>query len=187
MSLLEDTMTLCSRFLHSLDKTIDKVEAFLLAWSVILLSLLTVGNVISRRLFSYSWSFTEEISQFFLIVVTFAGVGYAARKATHICMTAFYEYLPVKLKKVVTVFISFVTAGVLFYLTFYACKYVYSAYLLNKLTPALQIPFYMFIMIAPIGLFLGGMQYLLTGIKNLTTEGVWLSIEVNQANQHETI
>lgn len=180
-------MATTMRMLLAFDEKLDKIEAFLLSWSVILLTGVTMGNVISRRCFGYSWSFTEEMSQLFLIIVTFAGVGYAARQASHICMTAFYEFLPLKLKKMVTIFISFSTGFVLYYLTWYASKYVYTAYMLNKLTPALQIPFYLFIIIAPIGLFLGGTQYTITGIKNLFTDGVWISVKVDLDSQKDLV
>lgn len=175
-----------SMLAHKLDSLVSRGEAILLAWSVIILTVLTVGNVISRKFFSYSWSFTEEISQLLLILVTFSGVGYAARQATHICMTAFFEVLPMRWKKALATVIALFTGLLLFYLAYYAGLYVYSSYVLQKMTPALRIPFYLFILAVPVGLGLGGLQYLLTFIKNLTTPGVWLSIDVTADSVEQT-
>ncbi len=154
-----------------------RLERELLSWSIILLAALTVGNIISRKLFNYSWSFTEEISQFILVLVTFISVSYGARKGRHICMTALYEQLNERTRKVFTLIISAVTAAILFYLSYYAMDYVLSTWKLQKTTPVLRIPFYLVIACVPVGLFIGGIQYLLTLVRNITTEGIWLSFE----------
>lgn len=163
---------------QTLDSLVSRMEAFTLAWAIISLTLLTAGNVLSRMLFSYSWSFIEELSQLLLILVTFVGVGYAARKANHICMTAFFETLSPRFKKWFATCIALVTGLLLCYLAWHAGLYVYATYVLQKTTPALRIPFYLFILAVPLGLGLGGLQYLLTFIKNVTTPGIWMSIEV---------
>ncbi len=163
--------------LKSVNGFIGDIEKNILSYSIIVLSLLTVGNVISRKIFNFSWSFTEEISQFILVLITFISVSYGTRKARHICMTAVYESLSDKWKKIFMLFSSIVTAGILFYLTYYAYEYVLSTYKMQKTTPVLRLPFFLVIACVPVGLFLGGIQYLLTFIKNLTEKGVWLSFE----------
>ena len=174
-----------TRIAARLDKATSRIEGLLLAWSVLLLTALTVGNVVSRKFFHASWSFAEEISQLFLIVITFAGVGYAARRASHICMNAFFDALPDKIKKPLAVVIALGTSLLLFFLAWQAALYVHTTYTTAKTTPALQLPFYLFIIIVPIGLALGGIQYLLTVVKNLTHEGIWMSVHVTADQVHE--
>ena len=174
-----------SRIAARLDAITSRIEGLLLAWSVLLLTALTVGNVISRKVFNSSWSFAEEISQLFLIIMTFAGVGYAARRASHICMNAFFDALPDRIKKPLAVLIALATSGLLFFLAWQASLYVHSTYLTAKTTPALQLPFYLFIIIVPVGLALGGIQYFLTFVKNLTHEGIWMSVHVTSDQVHE--
>ena len=167
-----------SAVLTRLNTFMGFLEKKVLSYSIIALSALTVGNVLSRKLFNYSWSFTEEISQFILVLITFIGVSYGARKARHICMTAVYEALSPKWQKVFALITSAVTAALLFYLSYHAYEYVLSTYMMKKTTPVLRVPFYLVISCVPLGLFLGGIQYVLTFIKNLTEEGVWLSFEI---------
>jgi TRAP-type C4-dicarboxylate transport system permease small subunit len=158
-------------------RLLGNAEAFLISWSIIVLAAITVGNVVSRKLFNFSWSSAEEISQFILVLVTFIGLSYGARKARHICMTALSEMLNQKWQKVFMLISTILTAAVLFYLAYYSYEYVLSTYTMQKTTPVLRIPFYLVIISVPIGLFLGGLQYVLTFIKNLTSQGVWNSFE----------
>ena len=149
----------------------------MIAYSTIILAALTVGNVISRKVFDYSWSFTEEISQFILVLITFLSVSYGTRKARHICMTALFEALNRRWQKIFIYVSSLTTAAILFYLAFHAYEYVVSTFQMHKTTPVLRIPFYLVIACVPVGLCLGGIQYVLTFLKNLTEKEVWLSFE----------
>ena len=163
--------------LNKTNKWIGRLEEFLISYSIIVLAALTVGNVIGRKVFNHSWSFTEEVSQFILVLITFSSVSYGTRKARHICMTALFENLSRRWKKLFIYFSSIVTAGILFYLAYHSYEYVLSTYQMNKTTPVLRIPFYLVIACVPVGLCLGGIQYLLTVVKNLTEKEVWLSFE----------
>lgn len=170
--------------LRKMNQWIGKMEEFLISYSIIILASLTVGNVISRKIFNYSWSFTEEISQFILVLITFVSVSYGTRKARHICMTALFEALSRRWQKLFIFASSIVTAAILFYLAYHAYEYVVSTHQMNKTTPALRIPFYLVIICVPVGLFLGGIQYLLIILKNLTEKEIWLSFEeVNELKE----
>lgn len=162
---------------NKLNKIVSEIEKYILSYGIISLAVVTVGNVLSRKLFNYSWSFAEEISQFILVIVTFMGISYAARKSRHIRMTAFYELVNDKVKKILILLVSLVTAAVLFYLSYHAMLFVLDVKSYGRVTPALRVPFYLVIMWAPAGLFLGAVQYLLTFIKNITIKEVWLSNE----------
>ncbi len=163
--------------LKKINSGIGQLEKWLISWSTILLAVLTVGNVISRKIFNHSWSFTEEISQFILVLITFVSVSYGTRKARHISMTALFEALSRRWQKIFIFVSSAMTAAILFYLAFYAYEYVVSTYQMHKTTPVLRIPFYLVIVCVPVGLALGGIQYLLTLVKNITEKEVWLSFE----------
>lgn len=165
------------RVLALLNNSVSAMEKFILAYGVICLAVITIGNVISRKLFNHSWSFAEELLQFILVIITFMGISYAARKSRHIRMTAFYEMVNDKIKKILMIVISLVTMIILFYLSYHALLFVLKVKSYGRVTPALRLPFYWMIMWAPLGLFLGGIQYLLTLIKNLVHKDVWLSFE----------
>jgi len=163
--------------LSKLNNLIKSFEKFSLSYGVISLAVITVGNVISRRAFNCSWSFAEEVSQFILVLITFMGISYAARKGRHIRMSAVHDLMSEKIQKILILIVSSVTTLVLFYLAYYAALFVLQVKGFGRVTPALMVPFYLVIIWVPIGLFLGGIQYLLTFIKNITHKEVWLSFE----------
>ncbi len=128
-------------------------------------------------MFGRSWAFGEEFALFIMVIVTFIGISYAVREGRHIRMTAFFDQLSKKKQKYLMLFITFITAAVLFYLSYYSLLFTIRMRSLGRVTPALQIPYYLVVMWAPIGLFTGAIQYVLAFIKNIIEEGPWLSIE----------
>ncbi len=59
-------------------------ERWLGALSLIVIALISLGNVVTRYLTGGSFSFTEEFSVFLLVVLTFAGASVALRRDRHI-------------------------------------------------------------------------------------------------------
>jgi len=163
--------------LKKVDFYIMKAEEYILSYAVIIIAVMVVGNVLSRAITGSSWTFSGEISRFAVILATFMGISYAARKGRHISMTALFDTVPFKLRKALAIFIPAVTALVLFILTYLAYKYLYSVYESGRTTSALQIPYYLMIMFVPIGLFLGGLQFLRNMWINIKEKEVYLATE----------
>lgn len=165
------------KILKKTNGILRKFEELILTYGIIALAVITVGNVISRSVFNQSWSFTEELSQFILVILTFMGVSYAIRCGRHIRMSAFYDLVNENIKRIIMMIISIFTAVLLFYLSYHALLFVLETKKYGRVTPSLQVPFYLVIMWAPFGLFLGGIQYILTFFKNLYSNEAWLSYE----------
>jgi C4-dicarboxylate transporter DctQ subunit len=165
------------KIVKKLDHLLMKVEEFVLSYSIIIIAVMVVGNVISRSTLGSSWAFTDEISKFAVILATFLGIGYAARKGRHINMSAFFDLAPFKIRKALAIFIPAVTAIILFVLTYYACVYVIEVYNKGRVTSALQIPVWIMILSVPIGLFLGGIQFVRNAWINIKEKDVYLAAE----------
>ncbi len=56
-----------------------KIENVVLACSMLLVLVLTFGNVIARKVFQHSWGFTEEIVVAVFVLLSLLGAGLAAR------------------------------------------------------------------------------------------------------------
>ena len=153
--------------LHLLDRIVGRAEAFALGWAILVLAAFTVANVAGRFLFDESIFFIEELSEFLMVLITFFGLGYVTRKGRHIRMTAIYDQLPPRGKKVVMIVIAAVTAAVMFVMAWYALEYVQRTAARGKMTPALQVPLYLTYVPVVLGFFLSGVQYLLTALRNL--------------------
>jgi len=91
-----------------IDNTIARIEAILLATGVLLLAANTIANVLGRFVFQNSIFFSEELNRVLIIMITFAGISYAARHGRHIRMSALFDALPPRPRKMMMVVISLV-------------------------------------------------------------------------------
>ncbi|SLN39764.1 Tripartite ATP-independent periplasmic transporters, DctQ component [Roseivivax jejudonensis] len=157
------------------DVAIARIEAILLAIGVLLMALNTIANVVGRYVFGNSLYFSEELNQALIILITFAGISYAARHGRHIRMSAIFDAMPPPARKPLMILIAVVTAAAMFLLTWYSIEYVQTQASRGRLLPAMQIPVWWIIVWAPLGFFLTGLQYTLTAIKNVVHENIWLS------------
>ena len=146
-----------------IDTAISKMEAVILAMGVLLMALNTVTNVIARFVFGNSIMFSGELNRILIIMITFAGIGYAARHGRHIRMSAIYDALPVGGRKVLMIGIALFTSLVMFFLLYYS---------------SLGLPVWIIYLWVPMGFLITGIQYLLTAVKNFTSHDVYLSTGV---------
>ncbi|MBA2175168.1 TRAP transporter small permease [Halobacillus locisalis] len=169
-----------------IDNFIVKLEEFILSYAVIIIALMVVGKALSRAIFSYTPPFADEVSQIAIVVATFMGISYAARKGRHISMSAFYDLAPFKARKVLSILIPLVTSIVLFLLTYYSALYVVNVYEDGTVTSALQMPKYYLYLFIPIGFFLGGVQFLRNMWINIKDrDAVYLGTDAKDYNDKE--
>ncbi|MBP0049634.1 TRAP transporter small permease [Marinobacterium sp. AK62] len=161
-----------------IDAWLGRAEALMLGAGVLLMAFNTVANVVGRFVFQNSLFFTEEVNRILIVMITFAGIGYAARHGRHIRMSAIFDALPTSARKWMMVFIAFVTAMVMFALTFFSVRYIGSVADSGRILPSLQIPVWWIFLWVPLGLAVTGIQYLLTALKNLVSRDVYLSTQV---------
>lgn len=165
-------------FLGTIDTAISYLEAFLLAAGVLLMAVNTVANVVGRFVFQYSFFFTEELNRIIIVLITFAGVGYAARHGRHIRMSAIFDALPFGMRKALMIFIAIVTSLAMFALCYFSVVYILDLQSKGRVLPAMQIPVWTIYLWAPLGFLVTGTQYLLTAIKNLVSHDIYLSTTV---------
>lgn len=164
--------------LGTVDTAISRVESVMLAAGVLLMAANTIANVVGRFVFQSSLFFSEELNRVLIILITFAGISYAARHGRHIRMSAIYDALPAKIRKPLMIVISLVTAVFMFGLAWYALQYILTQAGRGRVLPSLQIPVWLIYVWVPIGFFMTGAQYLLTAIKNMIQRDIYLSTNV---------
>ncbi|XPV67505.1 MAG: TRAP transporter small permease [Halarcobacter sp.] len=166
------------RALDTLDSILSKFEGVMLALGVIAMAVTTIAAVISRFVFNDALTVTDELNMIFIVVVTFAGLSYAARNGRHIRMSAIYDAMPTKMRKVIMICISFITSMFMFLLAKYSFGYIVEVYQSGRILPAIGIPvFYVYIWV-PVGFTVTGLQYFFTVIKNISESDVYLSTTV---------
>lgn len=102
-----------------IDEAVSRLESFMLAAGVLLMAINTVANVVGRFVLGMSIFFTEELNSILIILITFAGISYAARHGRHIRMSAIYDALPPAMRKGLMVVICALTALAMFALCYF--------------------------------------------------------------------
>lgn len=168
-----------------LDRWLSRFEAALLGVGVLLMATNVVANVIGRFVFQHSFFFTEELNRVLIVLITFAGLGYATRQGRHIRMNALFEALPATWRRWLMVVIALSTAALMAALCVFSLRYIFSIAATGRLLPALQIPVYWIYLWVPVGFAVTSLEYLLTASKNITSKQVYLSSWVRESDQEE--
>lgn len=165
------------RALAVIDRVIARFEKIVLTYGVILMAVNSVANVIGRFVIGQSIYFSQELNEFLIVLITFVGLGYATRQGRHIRMSAFYDQLPDRGRKILMIVIAAVTGAIMLVLAYYAYTYVDRLARLGKVTPSLQVPLYVTYLWVPVGFAITGIQYFLTVLQNLRKRDVYISYE----------
>lgn len=157
-----------------IDKFMENVEKVIIAFGIIFMALVLIVNVILRTFFASSLTFSEEIGQILLMAITFVGMSYVARHGKHIRMSAVYEIVKPKYKKVLAIIISVITSITLFWLSYVAFNYVLSLMASFRVTPALRIPVYLVTFVVVYGYISSAIQYLYISYLNFKKKEIYL-------------
>lgn len=163
------------KILDFIDLQISRLEGIMLAVGVIAMSVNTIAAVVSRYVFNNAIVYTDELNVIFIVIVTFAGLSYAARYGRHIRMSAIYDALPERVRKILMIVMTTVTSALMFFLSYYSYYYIVEVYESGRILPALGLPVFYIYLWVPVGFILTGLLYFLTAIKNLTESDVYLS------------
>lgn len=181
----KDKKSFIFKSLDFIDNLISKFEKFMLGIGVIAMALNTIAAVVSRFIFNDSIVFTDELNMIFIVVVTFAGLSYAARQGRHIRMSAIYDLLSSKIRKIFMIIISLITGSFMFFLAYYAVLYITDVYTSGRILPALGIQVYIIYLWVPIGFIITGLQYYSTIVKNFREKDVYLSTNIKDGYSDE--
>jgi len=177
---------LLRRINRTIGKVTNGVEVTILVTCVAALAVLLITNVFARTFFQ-SIYFTEEISQFLVMLITFTGVSYGVRKARHIRMGAFLDAMPPLMEKIFIIIISAISALVMAIMAWASWEYLTNAMDMSHKTPALRMPKWTFYVIIPIGFGLACLQYLRTILKNIIEDDPWQSPDQQSEYEDEEI
>jgi TRAP-type transport system small permease protein len=127
-----------------------QLDALLSSLALIIICVISLGNVIVRYATDASFAFTEEFSVFLLVILTFAGASVAARRNQHIRIELIEHYLPPRLKKAVFVLQWLAGVVVLGLTTWYGSKFALQEYQWESLSPGLGLPNWIYVAWLPL-------------------------------------
>lgn len=82
------------------------LEKWTLVLSTLLILVLTVGNVLSRKVLHRSWSFTEEFVVAVFVLITLVAAALACREGELVSLPLLTDRLPEKTRKPIAVLIT---------------------------------------------------------------------------------
>lgn len=150
-----------------LDKVLSFFEETVSSYLLIFSSLLIFAQVISRKVFSYSPIWSEELARYCIIWFIFFGSSFAVKKGSHATVDALTNYLPKTPKKIlelVSTVISLVFSIIIVVAGIYMCLKLKE---IGNVTPSLRLPMYVPYLAIPIGCFMMSIRYLEQLFKSL--------------------
>lgn len=164
------------RALLLLDRGLGLIEKIIVAGSILVMAFLMSAHVVGNIVLGQGITGAYEMTEMLIVIITFVGVGYAARHARHISMSAFYEQLGGQRRKALLMLICLGTALLMFYFSYKSIEYVITLHDRGRTSASLQMPLWIVYLALPIGFALAGIQYVLTLVRNLTSPGIWRSL-----------
>lgn len=161
--------------LDAIDRGLGWIERTIIASSVLLMAFLMSAHVVGNLLFNRGIPGAYEIVEMLVVIITFVGVGYAARHARHIRMSAVYDLLRGRLRKALLITVSVGSAVLMFYFAYKSAQYDLALYARGRTSSALHIPMWVINLALPAGFSLAGIQYSLTAIRNLLSDEIYRS------------
>ena len=134
-----------------LNNSLLKVVEILCAGFLLVIALLTITQVIMRYIFSYSFSWSEEISIALFAYIGFIGIGAAYSQDRHLYVDALIAILPKAVRKVVDAIALGLSIIFLIVVIYQMVKVMITTYKVGLTTPALLLPMVYIYLSIPIG------------------------------------
>lgn len=132
-------------------KILDNLENYVMSAGLTIMTFITVINVISRKFLGLSMSFLEEITTAMFLLITLLGAAVAAKKGSHLGLSALTDLLPKKLQKYVVLFTWLTSVVFSVLLIKFGIDMVQSEIRMGITTPSLGWPEAIFGSFVPIG------------------------------------
>ncbi|WP_024335463.1 TRAP transporter small permease [Desulfotignum balticum] len=148
----------CNRFFVF----IHRVEEITLVWTILILALIGFVQVISRYVFSYSFTWFEELGRYIGVFVAFSGASIGVRTGSHFTMDLLVTHMKPPWQGRVRTFTNSLAAGFFFIVAYHSWKIVLRMHGYETTSPTLQIPMYIAYLPIPVFCVFIGIRFLIT-------------------------
>jgi C4-dicarboxylate transporter DctQ subunit len=155
--------------MKSLARVLGWIEDVLCAIALGSVAIIICGQVVSRYVFNYTPSWSEELSRYLIVWTIFIGTAVGVRKNIHIGVDAFIRLAPPWMKKVFEVLLNLIGAVVSAYLIYLSVLFIKDTIEYEQLSPAMQIPMWLPYLAMPVGLSFGVVHFLHDIVKLFAT------------------
>ena len=139
----------------SIIRAIDRVgvvlEKFVSCVCVIVMSLLVFINAIARFVFNNSLAFSDEISTYLFVLMSFMGTAIAARRGAHLGLSIITDRVSPKARTIIGIIMYAISAFFCLLIVIFGVQMVISQYQLGQQSAAMQWPEWIYGSFVPIG------------------------------------
>jgi TRAP-type C4-dicarboxylate transport system permease small subunit len=126
--------------------------AWICLWAMVFIILI---DITGRRFFGHSTQMADELSGYFLVVITFLGAAYTLRQGRHISVDLLQEHLSPKANRILSIFTSVFALAFIVIMILYSLKLSLSSLKFGSLSGTmLNIPMWIPQIVVPVGLFI---------------------------------
>ena len=135
----------------AVDRVGSVLEKFVSCVCVILMSILVFINVIARFVFNHSLAFSDEISTYLFVLMSFMGTAIAARRGAHLGLSIVTDKVSPRARAVIGTLMYIISAFFCLLIIIFGVQMVVSQYQLGQESAAMQWPEWIYGSFVPIG------------------------------------
>ena len=132
---------------------LDKIEEYLCAGCLVVMTILVSANVFSRYVLHMSFSFSEEITTNLFVLLSMMGTAIAAKRRSHLGLSILTDAVGPRLRKCLVAGGFAIATLFSLALFIYGVQMVMSQYRLGQVTASMQWPEWIFGTFVPFGAF----------------------------------
>lgn len=137
-----------------LNKYVENFEKYICIMTFSVMLFLTFANVLSRFIFHFSLSFSEEIVTSLFVLASLSGTSLAIRNNSHLGLDYIVSFMPQAVRKLLSIFaniLGIIMCGIILY---FGSEMVIHEFQSNQLSATMQWPEWIYGLSVPLGAFL---------------------------------
>ena len=146
--------------LSRIDAITEQLENVIMSIGLLLISAIVFANVVARYFFDHSFAWSEELSRYIIVWVTFFGISSCARYDGHVCVDLLPNLLKGKAKQVQQIAVCILSIGLSAYMTYISIQFTITQFQGGNTSIAIAIPIWVIYLSTCIGFFLMTYVYL---------------------------
>lgn len=130
---------------------LEKIEKVVSCVCVTVMAILVFANVIARYVFNHSLAFSDEMSTYLFVLMSFMGTAIAARRNAHLGLSIVTDRVSPSARKAINIVMYLIAALFCLLIVIFGVQMVLSQYRLGQETAAMQWPEWIYGSFVPIG------------------------------------
>ena len=130
---------------------LEKIEKFVASVCVILMAVLVFANVVARKVFDDSLVFSDEMSTYLFVLMSFMGTAIAARRQAHLGLSIVTDKVSPRTRLIINVTTYGIAALFCLLIVIFGIQMVASQYRMGQETATMQWPEWIYGSFVPVG------------------------------------